>query len=54
MIERLQAIEVRYLELQEQLMNPEVFSDIKKATELTKEQSSLKEGMKHIKSIKKF
>lgn len=44
MIERLQAIEVRYLELQEQLMNPEVFSDIKKATELTKEQSSLKEA----------
>lgn len=44
MIERLEAIETRYLELQEELMNPEIFSDIKKATELTKEQSSLKEG----------
>lgn len=44
MIERLEAIETRYLELQEELMKPEVFSDIKKATELTKEQSSLKEA----------
>lgn len=44
MIERLKAIETRYLELQEELMKPEVFSDIKKATELTKEQASLKEA----------
>ncbi len=44
MIERLQAIETRYLELQEELMKPEVFSDIKKATELNKEQASLKEA----------
>jgi len=44
MIERLQAIETRYLELQDELMKPEVFSDIKKATELNKEQASLKEA----------
>lgn len=44
MIERLEAIESRYVELQEELMNPDVFSNIKKATELTKEQSSLKEA----------
>lgn len=54
MIERLQAIEVRYLELQEQLMNPEVFSDIKKATELTKEQSSLKEAYEAYQEYKKI
>lgn len=54
MIERLQAIEVRYLELQEQLMNPDVFSDIKKATELTKEQSSLKEAYEAYQEYKKL
>lgn len=54
MIERLQVIEVRYLELQEQLMNPEVFSDIKKATELTKEQSSLKEAYEAYQEYKKI
>lgn len=54
MIERLQAIEVRYLELQDQLMNPEVFSDIKRATELTKEQSSLKEAYEAYQEYKKI
>ncbi len=44
MIERLEAIEEKYLKLQEELMKPEVFSDIKKATELNKEQASLKEA----------
>ena len=44
MIERLEAIEARYLELQDELMKPETFSDIKKMAELTKEQSSLKEA----------
>ncbi len=44
MIDRLKAIEERYLELQEQLMKPDIFSDVKKATQLTKEQSSLKEA----------
>jgi len=44
MIERLEAIEEKYLELQEELMKPEVFSDIKKATELNKEVANLKEA----------
>lgn len=44
MIERLEAIEKKYLELQEELMKPEVFSDIKKATELNKEIATLKEA----------
>jgi len=43
MIERLEAIEQKYLELQDELMKPEVFSDIKKATELNKEVANLKE-----------
>ena len=44
MIERLEAIEKRYNELSELLMSQEVISDIKKTLELTKEQTSLKEG----------
>lgn len=44
MIERLEAIETRYLELQAELMKPEVFSNIKKATELNKEIATLKEA----------
>ena len=44
MIERLEAIEKKYLELQDELMKPEVFSDIKKATELNKEIATLKEA----------
>ena len=46
MIERLEAIEARYLELQDELVKPETFSDVKKMAELTKEQSSLKEAYK--------
>ena len=53
MIERLEAIEERYLELQEELMKPEVFSDIKKATELNKEQAQLKEGYETYQEYKK-
>ena len=44
MIERLKTIEDRYNELGEELMNPEVIQDIKKATMLSKEQASLKEA----------
>ena len=43
MIERLTNIENRYNELTNELMNPEVISNIKKTLELTKEQSQLKE-----------
>lgn len=43
MIERLESIEKRYEEINEELMNPEVMSDFKKVKELSKEQSDLKE-----------
>lgn len=43
MIERLENIEKRYNELTNELMNPEVISNIKKTLELTKEQASLTE-----------
>ena len=43
-VERLKNIETRYLEINDELMKPEVLSDIKKATELSKEQSSLREA----------
>ena len=54
MIERLEAIEKRYLELQEELMKPEVFSDIKKEKELNKEQSALKEAYDVYQEYKKI
>lgn len=44
MLERLQAIETRYLEIDKDLMNPEVTTDIKKTLELNKEQASLREA----------
>lgn len=44
MLERLQAIENRYLEIDQDLMNPEVTSDIKKTLALNKEQASLREA----------
>ena len=54
MIERLKAIEEKYLQLQEELMKPEAFSDIKKATELNKEQASLKEAYEVYQQYKKI
>ncbi len=53
MIERLEAIEKRYLELEQELMKPEVFSDIKKATEFNKEQASLKDAYQAYQEYKK-
>ena len=44
MIERLEAIEKRYLELNEEIMKPENISNVKKTLELTKEQAGLKEA----------
>ena len=44
MIERLIAIEERYNELTQELTNPEILNNIKKTTELSKEQASLKEA----------
>ena len=43
MIERLKTIEDRYNELGNQLMDPEIVQDIKKATMLSKEQAGLKD-----------
>ncbi len=43
MIERLNIIENRYNELNAKLMDPEVLSNVKKTTELSKEASSLEE-----------
>lgn len=43
MIERLEIIKSRYDELNKELMDPEVLSDVKKTTELSKELSSLEE-----------
>ena len=44
MLERLEMIRNRYDELSNELMKPEILSDIKKTLELTKEQSSLKDA----------
>ena len=44
MIERLQNIENRYNELNDELMKPEIISDIKKTLALTREQASLREA----------
>ncbi len=54
MIERLEAIEKRYNELNEELMNPEILSDIKKTTSLSKEQSSLKDAYDAYQNYKKL
>lgn len=43
MIERLQGIEIKYNELNNELMKPEVVTDIKKATSIAKEKSGLEE-----------
>ncbi len=43
MKERLESIKNRYLELSEELMNPEIMSDFNKLKKLSKEQSDLKE-----------
>lgn len=43
MIDRLKVIEKRYDEINEQLMDPNIATDIKKMTELSKEQSQIRE-----------
>ena len=54
MIERLNAIENRYNEITEELMKPEVVSNIKKATSLSKEQASLKDAYDAYQEYKKI
>lgn len=44
MIERLEAIEKRYLELNEELIQPDNLANVKKMLELTKEQAGLKDA----------
>ena len=53
MIERLENIEKRYNEIIEELSNPEIIGDIKKTTELMKEQSSLRENYEAYQEYKK-
>ena len=54
MIERLKAIEERYNEINQELINPEIVKDIKKTTELSKEQSSLQEAYDAYQEYKKL
>lgn len=53
MIERLENIEKRYNEIMEELTSPEVLSDIKKTTTLSKEQASLRENYEAYQEYKK-
>ena len=53
MLERLVNIEIRYNEINDELIKPEVISDIKKTLALTKEQSSLKDAYEAYQEYKK-
>lgn len=53
MIERLEAIEKRYLELNDEMMNPENIANVKKTLELTKEQAGLREAYEAYQEYKK-
>lgn len=54
MIERLELIEKRYLELDQLLMDPELANDIKRMTQYSKEQGSLKEAFLAFQQYKKL
>ena len=54
MLERLQAIETRYNELEQELMNPETISNVKKTLEITKEQASLRDSYEAYQNYKKL
>ena len=54
MVERLENIEKRYNEITEELMKPEVISNIKETLKLTKEQSDLKEAYEAFQEYKKL
>ena len=53
MLERLQAIEDKYNELNNELMNPDVISNIKKTLEITKEQANLRDAYNIYQEYKK-
>ena len=54
MIERLQNIEKRYNELNEELMKPEVISNVKETLKLTREQASIKEAYEAYQEYKRL
>ncbi len=54
MLERLQAIETRYNELEQELMDPETISNVKKTLEITKEQASLRDSYEAYQNYKKL
>ena len=54
MLERLQAIEKRYLEIDKELMDPEIVTNIKKTLELNKEQSQLRDAYQAYQEYKKL
>lgn len=53
MIERLNTVEMRYNELSEELMKPEVISNIKETLKLTKEQAAIREAYEAYQEYKK-
>ena len=54
MLERLQAIGKRYLEIDKELMDPEIVTNIKKTLELNKEQSQLRDAYQAYQEYKKL
>ena len=54
MIERLMMIEKRYLELNDELMNPEIISNVKETLKRTKEQAMLKDAYDAYQKYKKI
>ena len=54
MLERLKTMENRYEELGHMLMDPDIGSDIKKMTDVTKNKRHYKQHMIYIKSIKRL
>lgn len=54
MLERLENIEKRYNELTEEMMKPEVISNVKETLKLTKEQASLKDAYEAYQEYKKI
>ena len=54
MIERLESMERRYEELNQMLMDPSIGEDIKKMTEVTKEQASLQNAYDLYQEYKKI
>ena len=52
MLERLEAIETRYNEINDEIMKPEVITNVKKTLELTKEQASLREAYEAFQTYK--